>query len=194
MKPSAPGPATGLTSQLRAATRRAHDHVDGAFPNGLDSRAAYVRYLTAILPLAQWLHDSWRPAWPGLAGWHEAVRVQHLQADLSRLGAAPAPAPASSPDIAASAAEWLGGSYVMEGSAMGARLLARDLDRLQSSQPLIAGARSFIDSLVGDPRRWARFRHVLDSLPDHHAAAAMRGALRGFGLVEHQLDAMEAPA
>ena len=192
MEPSALGPATGLTSQLRAATRRAHDHVDGAFPNGLDSRATYVRYLTAILPLAQWLHDSWRPAWPGLAGWHEAARVQRLRADLARLGATPDPARV--PDTASSAAEWLGGSYVMEGSAMGARLLARDLDRLQSSQPLIAGARSFIDSLVGDPRRWARFRHVLDSLPDHHAAAAMRGALRGFGLVEHQLDAMEAAA
>lgn len=192
MKPSAPGPATGLTSQLRAATRRAHDHVDGTFPNGLDSHAAYVRYLTAILPLAQWLHDSWRPAWPGLAGWHEAARVRHLEADLSHLGASPVRA--SSPNTAASAAEWLGGSYVLEGSAMGARLLARDLDRLQSSQPLIAGARSFIDSLVGDPRRWARFRHVLDSLPDHHAAAAMRGALRGFGIVEHQLDAMEAAA
>lgn len=192
MKPSVPTPATGLTSQLRAATRLAHDHVDGAFPNGLDSRATYVRYLTAILPLAQWLHDSWRPAWAGLAGWHEAARVQHLHADLARLGATPVPAHA--PPAAETAAEWLGGGYVLEGSAMGARLLARDLDRLQPSQPQIAGARSFIDSLLEDPRRWARFRHLLDSLPERDAGAAMGGARRGFGLVEHQLDAMEAPA
>jgi len=192
MKPSAPAPATGLTSRLRAATRLAHERVDGAFPNGLDSRGTYVRYLSAILPLAQWLHDSWRPAWTGLAGWYEPARLQRLQADLCHLGATPAPAP--NPVAAGCAAEWLGGGYVLEGSAMGARLLARGLDRLQPADPLIAGARTFIDSHLADPRRWGRFRQLLDSLPERDAGAAMRGARRGFGLVECQLDAMEAPA
>src|SRR5690625_4363719 len=91
MEPSAPRPATGLTTQLRAATRGTHDHVDGAFPDGLDSPAVYVRYLQAILPLAQWLHHSWQPAWQTLASWHAPARPQQLRADLSRLGAAPAP-------------------------------------------------------------------------------------------------------
>ena len=192
MEPSAPRPATGLTSQLRAATRGTHDHVDGAFPDGLDSPSVYVRYLQAILPLAQWLHHSWQPAWQTLASWHAPARPQQLRADLSRLGAAPAPF--QQPAAAATAAEWLGGSYVLEGSAMGARLLARDLDRLQPAHPHIAGARSFIDSHLADPRRWGRFRKVLDALPEADAVAALRGARRGFGLVEHQLDAMEAPA
>lgn len=192
MKPSAPTPATGLTTKLRAATRAAHEQVDGAFPLGLDCPDAYVRYLLAILPLAQWLDDAWRPAWPGLADWHEPARVRQLQSDLSHLGAAPDAG--SKPPAATCAAEWLGGAYVLEGSAMGVRLLARDLERLQPAHPLIAGARTFIDSQLADPRRWGRFRQVLDALPERNAAAAMRGARRGFGLVEHQLDAMEDAA
>lgn len=192
MGPSAPRPATGLTSQLRAATRGTHDHVDGAFPEGLDSPTAYVRYLQAILPLAQWLHHAWQPDWEALTCWHAPARPQQLRADLARMGAAPGAFQSSGGAI--SAAEWLGASYVLEGSAMGARLLARDLDRLQAAHPHIADARSFIDSHLADPRRWGRFRQVLDALPEADASDALRGARRGFGLVEHQLDAMEAPA
>ncbi|AOH37253.1 biliverdin-producing heme oxygenase [Luteimonas sp. JM171] len=192
MEPSAPRPATGLTSQLRAATRGTHDHVDAAFPAGLDSPAVYVRYLQAILPLAQWLHRAWQPDWQALACWHAPERPQQLREDLRRLDTTPTAF--ELPADAISAAEWLGASYVMEGSAMGARLLARDLDRLQAAHPHVADARSFIDSQLADPRRWGRFRQVLDALPEADASDALRGARRGFGLVEHQLDAMEAPA
>lgn len=190
---SSPAPIpTGLAARLRTATRTTHDSVDGAFPHGLDSLDAYARYLRAVLPLVQWLHDSWRPAWCSLAAWHDPARLQRLRADLSGLGAAPGATPTKAP--AGSTAEWLGGCYVLEGSALGARLLARDLARLEPDHPQVAGARSFIDALVADPRRWPRFKTTLDSLPDNCAGAALRGAHRGFALVDTRLKSMEAPA
>lgn len=192
MNLSAPPAVTGLTLQLRAATRGAHARIDSAFPHGLDCPDAYVRYLMALLPLVQWLHDAWRPAWSHLAPWHEPYRLQQLKADLAHLDAASGPAPRQA--SAASAAEWLGSGYVLEGSAMGGRLLARDLDRLQREHPRIAGARSFIDALLAEPRRWACFRKLLDSLPGHATGEAVRGAGRGFALVQYQLDAMEVTA
>lgn len=193
MTPTTQAPQAGLALQLRAATRILHDRVDGAFPRGLDTLDDYIRYLQAIVPLAQWLHDCWRPGWPGLAAWHDPDRPQRLHRDLARLGATPGTvaglhAPASS------SAEWLGACYVLEGSSLGARLLARDLDRLQPRHPALAGARSFIDALIAEPPRWARFKQLLDSLPDSAAAPALRGARRGFGLVEAPLKAMELPA
>lgn len=165
--------------------------MDGAFPHGLASREAYVRYLRAVLPLVRWLHVSWQPAW-GHAGWHEAAHLHRLEADLTRLGAAPPDA--AIPGPARSAHEWLGGCYVLEGSALGAKLLARDLARLEPRHPEVAAARSFIDGHIADGGRWPRFRRLLDSLPRHASDAVIRGARRGFSLVEAPLLATEAHA
>lgn len=196
MQPGATRSA-GLASSLRTATRTTHDSVDSAFPQGLDSPDTYFRYLTAMLPLVQWLHDSWRPEWDEHSAWHPPVRLQQLRDDLAHLARSVAPVvPVSeyAPAPAGSMAEWLGGCYVVEGSALGARLLVRDLDRLQPRHPHLAGARSFLNAHIADSRRWARFRNALDSLPDSAASAALRGARRGFALVHFQLQAMEASA
>lgn len=190
MQPTAPR-LVGLASSLRSATRPTHDSVDGAFPQGIDSPDTYLRYLTAMLPLVQWLHHSWRPQWDEYSHWHDPLRLHHLRDDLASLGRSNAPVP---PAIAGSVAEWLGGCYVVEGSALGARLLVRDLDRLQRRHPQLSGARSFLDAHIADPRRWARFRDTLDALPDSCSSAALRGARRGFALVHIQIQAMEANA
>lgn len=187
-----PVPAPGLSSRLRLATRAIHEQVDGAFPQGLASLDAYVRYLRAVLPLVRWLHDSWQPAWAGYADWHEPAHLHRLTADLAHLGAAPRGMSVHPP--ARPAAEWLGGCYVLEGSALGAKLLVRDLARLEPHHPRIAAARSFIDGHVADSGRWPRFRRLLDSLPETQAAAALRGAHRGFALVDTRTTAMEATA
>src|SRR5690606_37757906 len=157
-------PPAGLALRLRAATRASHDRVDGAFPRGLEHLEDYVRYLRALWPLARWLDESWQPAWAGHARWHQPARLRQLRADLALLGAAP-PDPVEPAAPAAGAAEWLGGCYVLEGSAVGARLLARDLDRLLPRHPRLAGARGFINAHLAEPGRWACFRNLLDSLP-----------------------------
>ena len=182
----------GLASSLRTATRTTHDSVDGAFPQGLDRPDTYLRYLAAMLPLVKWLDDSWHPQWSDCSSWHAPQRLPQLRADLASLGEDSSAAPPAA--VASSAAEWLGGCYVVEGSALGARLLIRDLDRMQQRHPQLAGARSFLDAHTADPRRWARFRNTLDALPDDSAAAALRGARRGFALVHSHLKAKEAAA
>lgn len=89
----------------------------------------------------------------------------------------------TSPPIATTPAEWLGGCYVLEGSALGARILARDLDGLAEQYPEVADARRFIDRLTDDPGRWRRFTRLLDALPAADIDAATSGARAGFALV-----------
>lgn len=182
----------GALAQLRLATRTTHEALDRALPDGLRSFGDYVRYLHGMLALAQWLADAWRPAWPQrLAAWRDDERGARLRADLLSLGQAPCP---PRPAPAATPAEWLGGCYVMEGSALGARLLVRDLDHLARERPAVAAARRFLDRHAADPRRWPRLRTELDLLAPADIAPAVRGAERGFALVHSQFTAMEACA
>lgn len=179
-------PHAGALDEVRAATRATHEALDAALPDGLQGFDDYTRYLGALLPLAQWLADSWCPAWPDeLAYWHDRERVDCLRADLAALDT---PASTSTTAGAATPAEWLGGCYVMEGSALGARVLARHVDALAQTHPQVAGARRFMRHLARDPRRWRCFAGRLDALPAEAVADAVRGARRGFALVHRNLD------
>ncbi|MBB1471646.1 biliverdin-producing heme oxygenase [Luteimonas sp. MC1782] len=176
----------GALGEVRAATRATHEALDAALPDGLHGFEDYTRYLGALLPLAQWLADSWSPTWPAeLACWRDSERVDFLRADLAALHA---PACSSAVAGAVTPAEWLGGCYVMEGSALGARVLARDVDALERSHPEVAGARRFMRHLARDPRRWRCFAGLLDALPAEAVADAVRGARRGFAMVHRNLD------
>ena len=182
----------GALARLRRETRSTHEALDRALPDGLRNLPDYVRYLHGMLALAQWLADAWRPAWPQrLGAWRDDQRGARLRADLLGLGQAPCP-----PRVAAAAtpAEWLGGCYVMEGSALGARLLVRDLEHLARERPGVADARRFLDHHAADPARWPRLRGELDRLPAADVADTVRGAQRGFALVHSQFAAMEACA
>lgn len=177
---------------LRAATRPAHEAIDSAFAGGLRTRADYRRYLRALLPLARWLDASWRSDWPAhLACWHDPARVTRLRDDLAALGETDdAPAPAASTDVA----EWLGGCYVMEGSALGARLLSRDVDALSTGPAGDALPRGFLSSHLEDSGRWPRFRGALASVPRQHLPVTLGGARQGFALVAAALAMEVEPA
>lgn len=114
-------------SRLKAATSSAHDAVDRAFARfDLSSRDDYVAFLlahaAAVLPVEAWLdrHAG------SFADWPARRRKTALAADLAQLGVAlPCPAPVfrTAPGAAATA----GILYVMEGSRLGGRVLARRL-------------------------------------------------------------------
>ena len=191
MTPGTQDTAAGPLAALRAATRPAHEAIDHAFAGGLRTLDDYRRYLRALLPLARWLDASWRHDWPQhLACWHDPERVA-CQHDLVALGAAvDSPAPPASVDVA----EWLGGCYVMEGSALGARLLSRNVDALSSEAARNALPRAFLARHIDDRGRWPRFRGALESLPPDRLPAALAGAHHGFALVAAALDVEGLPA
>jgi heme oxygenase len=175
----------GTLPQLRQATRPTHEALDALLPHGLRALHDYRRYLGALLPLADWLARGWNPAWPApLARWNDAARLACLRRDAAALGVGAAPADARP---ATTAAEWLGGCYVIEGSALGARLLSRHAQALAQAHPEVAGARSFLAHITADSRRWPRFVEQLDALPQAQAAAAVAGAETGFGIVHARL-------
>lgn len=185
------GPA-GVLAHIRQATRASHDAIDALLPVGLRDFDDYRRYLGALLPLAEWLGRGHLHALPGkLAGWDDEQRLEHLRADCHALGveATPATGPAST-----SWPHWLGGCYVIEGSALGARLLSRDLTALANRHPVVDGARRFLDHITSDPPRWRRFVRLLDALPDRHADEATSGACEGFAIVYSRLAPGGTPA
>ncbi|MEN1960083.1 biliverdin-producing heme oxygenase [Luteimonas sp. MJ246] len=192
MAPRTDSPRAATLAALRNATRPAHLAIDGAFDGGLRSLDDYRRYLRSLLPLAHWLDVAWRDDWPPhLACWRDPGRAACIAADLRALGA---PDAIDTPTAHASPEEWLGGCYVMEGSALGARLLARDvaaLPRTPAEGPL---PRGFLDRHLGDPGRWPRFRAAVGTLPPDGLPGALRGAAHGFALVAAALAREGRPA
>src|SRR5690606_34373891 len=184
--------AAGALAVLRAATRPAHAAIDGAFDGGLRSRGDYVRYLRALLPLADWLQASWRRDWPPHLGcWHDAGRADCLREDLAALGES---VPVVRTEATPSAAAWMGGCYVIEGSVLGARLLARDVAAIAPGPDGRLLPRAFLDRHLGDPGRWPRFRATLALLEPGALPEALHGAEQGFALVAAALAEGETPA
>ena len=186
-----PAGGTGVLAQVRTATRATHDAIDTLLPFGLRDLASYRRYLGALLPLAEWLAGPERGSWPEAASsWHDAGRLDCLRADCARLGVDAAPAGDPPP----SWLHWLGGCYVIEGSALGARLLSRHAAELAKADPGVREARRFLAHITSEPPRWRRFVHLLDALPESDAAAVASGARDGFAIVHARLAHGGTPA
>ncbi len=194
--PLAPPAATqqrrGVLSQVRASTRATHEALDGLLPRGLRNLHDYRRYLAAMLPLADWVARGWQPRWSAhLARWGDPARLEALRHDAARLGVAAEPADGPMP---ATPAAWLGGCYVVEGSALGARLLARDVEGLAGREPAVADACRFLAHVTADPARWRGFARLLDGLPAEQGDDATAGAITGFAIVHARLSATGVPA
>ena len=116
--------ASAAHVRLREATAADHARVDGCFAQGLHDDASYRRYVQGMhaLPNGLALGNA------GLASMYAEPR-ERLEQDLSALGAAPL-SPAYSLNIGASDAARLGARYVVEGSALGARVLFRQAEAL----------------------------------------------------------------
>lgn len=126
------GPDDDLRSRLRAATMAAHDLLDHAMQaaSGWQSREDYARFLelqhAARAPIEDWL-DAHAP--DGLNPPHQ---TQLIARDLAALGR-PAPAPAPMFTIGRTGTgHALGAAWVLAGSALGNRSIAKQVRRIGS--------------------------------------------------------------
>jgi heme oxygenase len=116
--------------RLKAATASAHDTVERAFEHfDLSDRADYIAFLqvhaAAVLPIESWLDYH---AAAVVADWPERRRRQSLVVDLAHLGGNARAAADCVPFVSvAEPAAIAGVLYVMEGSRLGGRLIARSL-------------------------------------------------------------------
>lgn len=157
-----PQPRQSMRSTLRAATAEDHGRVDAFFRNGLRDLRDYRVYLrgfhAAIAGVAPALEAALaRSPW---ARWPQRERVDALASDLRALGLTPLPDSRPPPLDGAAAA--VGALYVIEGSALGARLLIEDVRGLGTDPA--HGAR-FLHLHAGDAaaRRWHAFVQCLEA-------------------------------
>ncbi|WP_372017054.1 biliverdin-producing heme oxygenase [Pseudoxanthomonas sp. 10H] len=129
-----PGP--GAAAHLRAATRDAHAAVEAlplmlALMGEAVDRSLYVEVLRRQLRI----HASWEQAhadWLDTQPWTYRPRAPGLRADLARLQAGTgerSPVEGGAAPVAGDAAAAWGMLYVVEGAALGGRLIARHLRR-----------------------------------------------------------------
>lgn len=116
--------------QLRERTTQAHQALDsliGAF----DSEAAYRAYLSGMAAFRLGVEPLLAPDRlpPALAGYEPSLIGAELLLDLDDLGLQ-RPAPAAMPGIGESGDDMFGVLYVLEGSALGARLLVQSAGKL----------------------------------------------------------------
>lgn len=114
---------------LRANTAAAHEEVDAMFASyDLSSRDDYGRFLCAhaeaLAPVEAWLdaHDAQRI----VVDWPARRRLPALADDLAQLGLALPPGGAAV-TLTPSAGALAGALYVIEGSRLGGKLLARSV-------------------------------------------------------------------
>lgn len=180
-------PGSNVLVRLRAGTRTVHASLDAALPHGLHDRPTLVRYLRTMLGLARWLAHLPAELPQDQRGWHDPRREALLMLDLQALDA---PGALDLPPLP-QRHEWFGGCYVMEGSALGGRLLLRQAETAARADPAIAGALRFLRHHTADPSRWRRFVAALDAVEAGRIDDVVRGARRGFALTHALLQQPE---
>ncbi|MCF1470693.1 biliverdin-producing heme oxygenase [Agrobacterium vitis] len=152
---------------LKEATADAHAELDAVIGD-FSSPAAYRAYLLGMarfrLPLEEMIAQQAQRAsfttWPGT--WRPVMIGNGLRADLKTLELederwqASVPQPQKTED-------WLGLFYVLEGSALGAKLLAKRA-ALLGYGPTHGGAHLFAQA--GNFSSWPTFLHLMEELRD----------------------------
>lgn len=161
---------------LKQATASAHEALD-AMVGSFATVADYRRYLAGIaafrLPVEAWLLSVSLP--PAFSDWQPGYVRDELKADLVDLGAPePAPAEAFSPPEGDGVVGLL---YVLEGSSLGARLLAKRAEALGFSAKY--GARHLF-SQAGNFSNWRAFSARMENVRGYDDRAAARWANTAF--------------
>lgn len=175
-----------LRRRLRAGTAAIHDRLDDSLADidlGDDRRLA--AYLLAQARAHQQVETLLRSA-PRRWVDHGWSRLPALAADLDELGSGLAVSASVPPSGVGpwSAARWAGLFYVVEGSMLGQRhLLAQRAGR---SRP-IAADRFLSSAGIDVSERWTEARAVIERLGAGDPAAAIEGAVVGFGIFERRL-------
>ncbi|MDP4026407.1 biliverdin-producing heme oxygenase [Methylobacterium sp. NEAU 140] len=186
----------GLHARLRAATGPAH----AALERDLDwqARVATLLGYRALLARLHGFHAAWEPAIGGALGDPAFLdprrRLGALVADLAALGLSPggiAALPAARPIRLPDPAAATGALYVLEGSTLGGRLIARHIAALHGADAPCAYYRAHGS---GSGAMWAAFRGRLDALPEAGAPAAEAAAVATFEALRAWLCAGEPVA
>ncbi|KTF40130.1 biliverdin-producing heme oxygenase [Xanthomonas translucens] len=131
-----------------------------------------------------WLHAS------GDADWRYQPRSPLLEQDLAALRATP-PLPAPAPAAADAGNRW-GMLYVVEGSRLGGRLIAR---RLRQTLAAAAPALAYFELGHADPACWRRFQQRLEqALPTPQSRQAAVDGARAMFAHFHTHFALETAA
>ncbi|WP_293801337.1 biliverdin-producing heme oxygenase [uncultured Bosea sp.] len=160
-----------IRSFLRDETNELHRELDaivGVFSN----RAEYVRFLQgtfrhrAPVEAALLNADAAR-----IASWQPRQLLPELETDLADLAL---PLPAAEPfHLSNDMASYLGAAYVLEGSALGARVLVKGVDALGFGSE--CGAR-YLSAQAGSLESWRAILVALDGLDRLAWEAAARAA------------------
>jgi heme oxygenase len=162
-----------LHSALRDHTAAQHERLDasiGAFET-LDAYRGFLRASYRFRAAAETALADFVP-WPPLA------LAPLMKADLAVLGETIPHAPPP-PGFAASGPRRLGMSYVLEGSALGSRLLVQRARGLGLSAGNGAG---HLAAQSSDRTRWPAFLHLLSDAPTPYHAEVLEGAALTFDL------------
>jgi heme oxygenase len=198
-------PAASARARLRDATNAAHLrlHVHPAFAalqSGAIDRTRYRTLLARLFGFHQPLERALRASSWGPALGFEAVppRADRLRDDLLRLGL-PEPAFADLPSLAPSRlpaldtpGRFLGCLYVREGSSMGGRLLARQLDGILGDLPDGTTGRRFFRGTPHDAAVWRSCCAAIETMSEAGPLQDMIGAAgQTFSALEAWLDETE---
>jgi len=153
-------------------------------------RSAYIRLLRGYRSLyRQWesQHADWLQGVQASLGWRYRRRVAALDADLAEFGV-PATSLASADDLhqTVASAECWGGLYVIEGSALGGQVIARQLAQLFPYQ-----AHRFFNLGHGRAEAsWKDFQALLDGALNDSSTRrkAVRQAQTMFGVFQSMLE------
>lgn len=172
-----------MRSELRQATREAHDRLDLlASDLPLNSRASYAAFLQAqgrARLAAECAFRQTAPTHPG----RPPIQSHLIRADLEQLGS-------RLPPVAmvltfASSCEALGAAWVIAGSSLGNRAMLA-----QRAKAGLSGAERFLS----DPRMPAYFKDILVALDEPRHAQSQRDVLSGahncFNLFERAFAAL----
>lgn len=182
-------PQEHLRELLRSATSEIHERLHGhrglaAVQSGTITRAAY----TALLCRLYGFHCSFEAAAqiaPDRSRWLE-IDLAELGLNSEKLAAVP---------LCTGFPEklclnyWLGARYVVEGSALGGRGLARQLDGLLG-RDVLAGRRFFSGNGTDTGAVWRSYLAELSATPTNVAqtAAIIAGAKATFAIFEQWLE------
>ncbi len=186
--------ASGLSAQLREQTRAAHVAAEAAFAleARLVTREAYADLLVALrgfyapVEAALVTVEGWERLTPPLEV-GARCRAAWIDEDLARLGRdVRAPASAPTPPVTGSLAGALGCLYVLEGSALGGRVIARQARRALGEDLPVAFFSSAGRADLGAD--WRALQTALDTFGAEHPSA--RGAV--VAAAEHTFRALTA--
>ncbi len=171
-------PPASLAATLRSATSAAHRGLENVtrLPESIrtldDYAACLSHFHSVVAPL-----EAQCAAFTALASFGLSARAPLLRADLVALGLSPA-APLTLPAVPCLPAA-LGALYVLEGSALGGKVILRAL--IERFGPRLSGATAFFGN---DGPLWPAFKAKLDAFGQAEPAVwpdVIDGAVKAFG-------------